>query len=160
MKQHGTEKDDDFQYIAEASHPRHGFSHLGFCMSNLPEVTKRLQAAGAFEILSFILTEQNLGVEIIKPQGVADAQAIGFPSDIEKPRQEWVDLFKNMIMIKDPEYVLSFAYSSHLMCFVVDTGSRLVGLFFRASSWQLKAHKQFQQSCMASIRCSLGKGTL
>ena len=134
MKQHGTEKDDDFQYIAEASHPRHGFSHLGFCMSNLPEVTKRLQAAGSFDTSPFALTEQDLGVEIIKPQGVADAQAIGFPSDIEKPRQEWVDLFKNMIMIKDPEYVRFSVHYMRLICVVVGTGSRLVGLLFRASS--------------------------
>ena len=85
-------------------------------MSNLPEVSERLDAAGSWYFqVKTTATDGGTGVEIIKPQGVAEAQAIGFPSDIEKPRQEWVDLFKNMIMIKDPEFALVSVMSTNLM---------------------------------------------
>jgi len=54
-------------------------------------------------------------VEVFKPQGVSSAQATGFPADIATPRQEWLDLFKNMIMLRDPDgYAIELGRQIHL----------------------------------------------
>jgi len=88
LHRHGTENDESFSYKAAADEIDLGFGHLGYCVRNLPKVAEHLKAKG---------------VEIIKPQGVATAQDIGFPADMPAPLQPWIDLFKNMIMIRDPD---------------------------------------------------------
>ncbi|BGP12721.1 hypothetical protein JCM10213v2_000638 [Rhodosporidiobolus nylandii] len=87
IHRHGSEN-EDFTYKS-GNEPEHaGFGHLGLIVDDVPKLVARAEAAGC---------------RVVKQQGEASAETVGWPAGTPQPIQAYLDLYKNMAMIESPD---------------------------------------------------------
>ncbi|GAA6023723.1 hypothetical protein JCM10207_000235 [Rhodosporidiobolus poonsookiae] len=87
IHRHGSE-DESFTYKS-GNEPEHaGFGHLGLIVEDVPKLVERAKAAGC---------------KVIKPQGFASSETVGWPKGTPEPIKPYIELYENMAMIESPD---------------------------------------------------------
>ncbi|GAA5922432.1 lactoylglutathione lyase [Sporobolomyces koalae] len=87
IHRHGSEN-EDFQYCSGNEVEHQGFGHLGLMVEDVPATVARAEAAG---------------YKVIKRQGEASAETVGWPAGTPEPIKPYLELYSQMAMIQGPD---------------------------------------------------------
>ncbi|GAA5946990.1 hypothetical protein JCM3765_002104 [Sporobolomyces pararoseus] len=87
IHRHGSEN-EDFEYCSGNGSESQGFGHLGLMVDDVPATVARAQAAG---------------YKLIKPQGFASAETVGWPAGTPEPIKPYLELYSQMAIIQGPD---------------------------------------------------------
>ncbi|GAA5905182.1 uncharacterized protein JCM6883_006310 [Sporobolomyces salmoneus] len=86
IHRHGSEN-EDLEYGTRNNDPL-GFGHLGLMVDDVPATVKLAQAAG---------------YKLIKAQGEASAETVGWPAGTPQPIKPYLELYSQMAIIEGPD---------------------------------------------------------
>ncbi|GAA5842991.1 hypothetical protein JCM3766R1_001654 [Sporobolomyces carnicolor] len=87
IHRHGSEN-EDLEYCSGNGSEHQGFGHLGLMVDDVPATIARAQAAG---------------YKLIKAQGEASAETVGWPAGTPEPIKPYLDLYSQMAIIQGPD---------------------------------------------------------
>ncbi|GAA5835244.1 hypothetical protein JCM11251_006657 [Rhodosporidiobolus azoricus] len=87
IHRHGSE-DESFTYKSGNELEHAGFGHIGLMVDDVPGLLKRAE---------------EYGCKIIKPQGIASAETVGWPKGTPQPIKPYLELYSTMAVIESPD---------------------------------------------------------
>ncbi|GAA5975415.1 hypothetical protein JCM21900_001353 [Sporobolomyces salmonicolor] len=88
IHRHGSE-DESLEYCSGNEVEHQGFGHLGLMVDDVPGTVRRAEEAG---------------YKVIKRQGEASAETVGWPKGTPEPIKPYIELYSQMAMIQGPDH--------------------------------------------------------